>query len=372
MKSRGAILRDVPGKFEVVDLVVDEPRRNEIRVKMVAAGLCHSDVHMATGDTPVLTFPFCGGHEGGGVVESVGPDTEGFEPGEKVIFNFLPVCGRCQWCSTGHQNLCDLGAGAMIGARWEDPTSFRMALPDGTPVGQALGVSTFAEYTTVSTMSAVKVPDDTPLEKACLVGCAVGTGWGSAVNTGGVHPGDTVVIFGIGGIGSMAVQGAVHAGASRVIVVDPVELKRETALALGAAFAVATADEAIAIAKAGTNGQGADVAIVTVGFTEGEHVAQAVAAIRKRGTVVVTGMGAITDIGVPVSLFELTTMEKTIRGSLFGSSNPLADIPKLVELYRRGQLKLDELITAEYALDDIAQGFEDMLGGKNVRGVVRF
>ena len=174
MKTRGAIIRQTPGTYEVVDLVVDEPRRNEVRVRMVAAGLCHSDDHTATGDLPVV-YPVCGGHEGAGVIESVGPDTPGFEPGDKVIFSFVSVCGRCRWCSTGHQNLCDLGAGAAIGARWEDPESFRMAFDDGTPVAQFLGISTFAEYTTVSTNSIVKVPADTPLEKAFLLGCAAGT-----------------------------------------------------------------------------------------------------------------------------------------------------------------------------------------------------
>lgn len=370
--SRGAILAQAPGKFEIVDLLVDEPRQNEIRVKMVAAGLCHSDDHMATGDLPVAVYPVCGGHEGAGIVESVGPNTSGFEPGDKVIFSFLPACGKCRWCSTGHQNLCDLGATVLVGSRWEDPTSFRLQLPDGRPVAQALGISTFSEYTTVAVDSAVKVPADTPLEKACLLGCAAGTGWGSAVNTGGVEPGDTVVILGIGGIGANAVQGARHAGAARVIAVDPVAFKRETALSIGATHAVATAGEATELARSFTNGQGADVAIVTVGVISGADIAAAFGAIRKQGTVVVTALGKATEVGIPVPLLEFILYEKTIKGSLFGSSNPRADIPKLLDLYRAGLLKLDELITTEYALDDIARGYEDMHAGKNIRGIIRF
>ncbi|MFF0279419.1 NDMA-dependent alcohol dehydrogenase [Rhodococcus aetherivorans] len=372
MKSRGAVLRQAPGKFEIVDLVVDEPRQNEIRVRMVASGLCHSDDHMATGDLPVAVYPVCGGHEGAGIVESVGPNTSGFEPGDKVIFSFLPACGKCRWCSTGHQNLCDLGANVLVGSRWDDPTSFRLQLEDGTPVAQALGISTFSEYTTVAVDSAIKVPADTPLEKACLLGCAVGTGWGSAVNTGKVQPGDTVLILGVGGIGANAVQGAVHAGAARVIVVDPVAFKRDTALSLGATHAVATVEEAIEIAKSFTNGQGADVAIVTVGVITGDHIAQAFAGIRKQGTVVVTALGNAAAVGIPVPILELILYEKKIKGSLFGSSSPRADIPKLLDLYQAGYLKLDELITTEYPLDDINQGYDDMRAGTNIRGVIRF
>jgi S-(hydroxymethyl)glutathione dehydrogenase/alcohol dehydrogenase len=372
MKSRGAVLRQAPGKFEIVDLVVDEPRQNEIRVRMVASGLCHSDDHMATGDLPVAVYPVCGGHEGAGIVESVGPNTSGFEPGDKVIFSFLPACGKCRWCSTGHQNLCDLGANVLVGSRWDDPTSFRLQLEDGTPVAQALGISTFSEYTTVAVDSAIKVPADTPLEKACLLGCAVGTGWGSAVNTGKVQPGDTVLILGVGGIGANAVQGAVHAGAARVIVVDPVAFKRDTALSLGATHAVATVEEAIEIAKSFTNGQGADVAIVTVGVITGDHIAQAFAGIRKQGTVVVTALGNAAAVGIPVPILELILYEKKIKGSLFGSSSPRADIPKLLDLYQAGYLKLDELITTEYALDGINQGYDDMRAGTNIRGVIRF
>lgn len=372
MKTRGAVVRQAPGKYEVVDLEVDDPQQGELRVKMVASGLCHSDDHIATGDMPVGTYPFAGGHEGGGIVESVGPNTPGFEVGDKVIFSFLPACGKCRWCATGHQNLCDLGATLLMGSRWTDPTSFRLHLEDGTPVGQMCGISTFCEYTTVSVDSTVKVPEDTPLDKACLLGCSVGTGWGSAVNTGEVRPGDTVIIQGIGGIGANAVQGAAHAGASNVIAVDPLPFKRESAESLGATHTAPSMVEATELARSLTNGQGADVAIVTIGVTKGEHVGEAFGSIRKQGTVVVTGLGDLTEVGVPIPLSELTLFEKKLKGSLFGSSNPSADIPRLLDLYRTGHLKLDELVTTEYGLDDIARGYEDMHAGKNIRGVIRY
>ncbi|MBA2322776.1 MAG: NDMA-dependent alcohol dehydrogenase [Pseudonocardiales bacterium] len=371
-QSRGAVIRKAPGTYEVVNLQVDDPRQGELRVKMVASGLCHSDDHVATGDLPVGIYPFAGGHEGGGIVESVGPNTAGFEVGDKVIFSFLPSCGKCRWCATGHSNLCDLGALALFGSRWSDPTDFRLHLDDGSPVGQMCGLSTFSEYTCVAVDSVIKVPEDTPLERACLLGCCVGTGWGSAVNAGKVRPGDTVIVMGIGGIGINAVQGAVHAGASNVIAVDPVAFKRETAESLGATHSVDNMAEATAIAQSFTNGQGADVAIVTVGVTTGGHVAEAFGAVRKQGTVVVTGLGDLTEVGLPIPISQLTLFEKKLKGSLFGSSNPNADIPRLLDMYRAGHLKLDELVTTEYALDDIARGYEDMHAGKNIRGVIRF
>jgi S-(hydroxymethyl)glutathione dehydrogenase/alcohol dehydrogenase len=372
IQSRGAVVRKAPGKFEVVDLEVDDPRQGEIRVKMVASGLCHSDDHLATGDMPVGMYPFCGGHEGGGIVESVGENTGGFSVGDKVIFSFLPACGKCRWCATGHSNLCDLGALLLAGSRWSDPTDFRLHLDDGSPVGQMCGISTFSQYTTVSVDSAIKVAEDTPLERACLLGCSVGTGWGSAVNTGEVRPGDTVIVMGIGGIGINAVQGAAHAGASNIIAVDPVGFKRETAESLGATHSVDNMEAATEIAQSFTNGQGADVAIVTVGVTSGEHVAEAFNSIRKQGTVVVTGLGDLTEVGLPIPISQLTLFEKKLKGSLFGSSNPNADIPKMLDMYRAGHLKLDELVTTEYAIEDVARGYEDMHAGKNIRGVIRY
>jgi S-(hydroxymethyl)glutathione dehydrogenase/alcohol dehydrogenase len=218
--------------------------------------------------------------------------------------------------------------------------------------------------------SAVKIDDDLPLDKACLVGCGVGTGWGSAVNAAGVQPGHTVVVMGIGGIGINAVQGARHAGASNIIAVDPVAFKREKAQELGATHSCETMEEATELAKQFTNGQGADSAIVTVGVTTGEHVAQAFGSVRKAGTTVVTGLGDATEVGLPIAISELTLMQKRLQGALFGNSNPNWDIKRQLQLYREGVLKLDELITRTYTLDEVAQGYQDMHDGKNIRGVI--
>jgi NDMA-dependent alcohol dehydrogenase len=377
MKTRSAVIsqaptKESPGKYEVVEIDLEEPRQGEILVKMAASGLCHSDDHIATGDIPVATYPFIGGHEGSGVVEQVGPNTSGYEVGDHVIFSFLPGCGRCRWCAAGMQNLCDLGAGLLSGGRPEEPDSYRAHLADGTNVGQMCGIGTFSEYSTVSLNSAVKIDKDLPLDKVCLLGCGVGTGWGSAVNSAAVRPGDTVIIMGIGGIGINAVQGAAHAGASNVIAVDPVAFKREKAMELGATHAFADIAEADEFAKSVTNGQGADSAIVTIGVVHGEHVGQAFSAIRKAGTVVVTGLGDLTEVGIPVSIGELTLFQKRIQGSLFGQSSPSSDILRQAQMYRDGKIKHDELITRTYSLDEVAQGYEDMHAGKNIRGVIVF
>jgi S-(hydroxymethyl)glutathione dehydrogenase/alcohol dehydrogenase len=368
--TRGAIMRSAPGKFEVVDLVSDDPRPGEIQVKMAASGMCHSDDHLATGDIPVAHYPMTGGHEGAGVVMKVGDNTPGFEEGDHVVFSFLPACGKCRFCANGMSYLCDLGAGLLIGARFDDPESFRFTLADGTPVGQMCGLGTFAEVTTVSADSAVKIPKDIPLEVACLTGCGVGTGWGSAVTAAKVEPGDTVIVMGVGGIGINAVQGAAHAGASHVIAVDPVPFKLEKAREFGATDTFSDIAQADEFAKSVTNGQGADKAIITIGVTKGEHVAQAFQAIRKAGTVVVTGLGDITEVGIPVSIGELTLFAKEIKGALFGDSNPHTDILKMLRLYQQGRVKLDELITQRYTLDEVNQGYADMHAGKNIRGVI--
>jgi S-(hydroxymethyl)glutathione dehydrogenase/alcohol dehydrogenase len=243
----------------------------------------------------------------------------------------------------------------------------------GQPVGQMCGISTFVETTTVSEDSCVKVAEDIPLEVACLVGCGVGTGWGSAVNAGGVQPGNTTIVMGIGGIGINAVQGASHAGAANIIAVDPVAFKREKAQELGATHAVETMEEATEIAKQFTNGQGADQTIVTVGIVKPEYIGQAMASIRKAGTVVVTALGNIADTTpVPISLADVTLFQKRIQGAMFGMSNPNWDILRQLELYQHGLLKLDELVTKTYSLDQIQQGYQDMHDGKNIRGVIKY
>jgi S-(hydroxymethyl)glutathione dehydrogenase/alcohol dehydrogenase len=367
VKTKGAVIMESPGKWEVVELDLDGPRQGELLIRMVTSGLCHSDDHLATGDMQAHMYPMAGGHEGAGIVEEVGPDTGGWKVGDRIVTAFLPSCGRCRWCASGWQNLCDSGMHTLTGQRPDG--SWRLRL-DGKPIAQMSGISTFSQWSTISVLSAIPCPDDVPLEVACLCGCGVGTGWGSAVNSAGVRPGDVVIVMGIGGIGINAVQGAAHAGASVIVAVDPVELKRTTALSLGATHAVATMDEAQELVAPVTNGQGADSCIVCVGVTSGSHVAQGVDAIRKGGTCVVTGVGNMAEIGIPVSPTMLTLFQKRIQGALFGAMNPSRDISLLLELYRQGRLHLDELVTQTYKLEQVNEGYADMHAGRNMRGVL--
>jgi S-(hydroxymethyl)glutathione dehydrogenase/alcohol dehydrogenase len=231
-------------------------------------------------------------------------------------------------------------------------------------------LGTFAEYATISQHSLVKVDPSLPLETAVLVGCGVPTGWGTAVYAGDVRPGDTVVIYGIGGIGINAVQGAKHAGAKNVVVVDPLEFKRSAAMQFGATHAFADAAAAQAAVIDLTRGQMADEALITVGVVDEDVVSAAFDVIGKGGTVVVTGLANPAKLTVHVSGGVLTLFEKTIKGSLFGSGNPQRDILKMLDLYQAGTLKLDELVTSRYTLEEVNKGYDDLVAGKNIRGVI--
>jgi S-(hydroxymethyl)glutathione dehydrogenase/alcohol dehydrogenase len=369
MKTKAAVLFSQPGKWEVTEVDLDEPKAGEVLVKIVAAGLCHSDDHIVTGDLPVMKLPMCGGHEGAGVVEAVGSAVTNVSRGDHVVLQFIPGCGRCRWCAGGMQNLCDTGAMLLAGGQLDG--TFRMH-KDGADIGQMALISTFAQHTVVPAISCVKIPEGIPLTEACLVGCCVPTGWGSAVNGAGVSPGDVTIVMGVGGVGINSVQGASHAGASRIIAVDPTPFKRDTALQLGATDAVETIQQATQLAQELTNGQGADNAIVTVGVLKGEHIGQAFDAVRKGGTIAVVGLGPITDMNIPVSPFILTMFQKRIQGVLYGSLVPSKDILRLLAMYQAGQLKLKELITRTYTLDQINEGYGDMHAGRNIRGVITF
>ena len=371
MESTAAVLFSSPGEFQTARVTLDEPRHGEIMVRLVASGLCHSDDHYATGDLTPRILPFCGGHEGSGVVEKVGPNTPEFEVGDHVVMTFMPACGRCFWCSQGKQELCDNGALSESGGRPEDPSSFRLSI-DGQPCGQMTGLSTFSEYTVVNTRSAYKVPKDVPLKYLCLLGCGVGTGYGSAINAADVRPGHTVVVMGMGGIGAAAVQGAAHAGAANVIVVDPAEYKREVAAEFGATESFATIEEAADKARHYTNGQGADSTIITVGRMQPENLTAAMDSIRKGGTVALTAVGTFEPVMTELNLGMLAMMQKTIKGVVFGNWSPFVSVPRLLDLYVNGKLKLDEMVTREYSIDQVAQGYRDMHAGINVRGMINF
>jgi S-(hydroxymethyl)glutathione dehydrogenase/alcohol dehydrogenase len=379
VRAKAAVLWGTGEDWKVEEIRVDPPKAGEVTVEWKVAGLCHSDEHVVTGDMVPppealemmgLTnfFPIIGGHEGAGVIAEVGPGVTSVQPGDHVSASFIPSCGRCRYCSTGRQNLCDLGAGAFQRGMITDGTSRHWVGDQDLLLFAKLG--TFASHATVAEASVIKVDPDLPMEAVALVSCGVATGYGSAVERAGVKPGETVVVVGIGGIGTNAVQGAKLAGAKNVVAVDPIEFKREKAMEFGATHTAASMTDAIPMVTDLTFGQMADRVIMTPGVMHGDLMTEAMTMTGKGGTCVVTAVAPITEVGAAVSLFELAMYNKEIKGTIFGSLNPRRDIPNLLSMYREGQLKLDELVTQTYTLEQINDGYRDMRDGKNIRGVV--
>jgi NDMA-dependent alcohol dehydrogenase len=369
LKTKAALLWNQPDAWDVREVELDPPKGGEVLVKVRATGLCRSDDHFGLKELSIPHTPFCGGHEGSGTVEEVGTGVRSLSVGDHVVTSFIPSCGRCSFCASGQQNLCDVGAQAFTGRQLDG--TFRMHVDD-QDVAQEACISTFAEWSVMPEASCIKVDSTIPFEVACLVGCGVPTGWGSAVYAAQLRPGAVAIVMGIGGIGINAVQGAHYVGASRVIAVDPVELKLDLALKLGATDAVHTIEEAADLARSLTNGQGADAAIVTVGVLTSDNVAEAFSAIRRGGTVVVTAVADEMTMGIPVNLVELAMYQKRIQGVLYGTASPNYEVPNLLHLYQRGDLHLDELITKRYRLEQINEAYDDLRAGVNVRGVITF
>ncbi|MCI2415862.1 NDMA-dependent alcohol dehydrogenase [Saccharopolyspora sp. K220] len=368
MRTRAAIIRESGEPWELADLELDAPREGEVRIKFAASGMCHSDEHLRTGDSR-CRLPIVGGHEGAGVVEDVGPGVTRVERGDHVVCSFIPACGTCRYCSTGRQNLCDQGA-QMATGMLSDGT-FRFHDDAGEDLGGFCMLGTFSRHAVVSQASCVKIDADIPFEVAALVGCGVPTGWGSSVYAAGVRTGDTVVIFGAGGVGSNAVQGARYAGARYIVVVDPVSFKRQKALDFGATHVFDNAAEAQEAVVELTRGQLADHAICTVGVLTADVVSQATSIVGKGGQVTITSVGRSTDTQIQLAANGLLVgYQRRVQGHVFGMCNPLYDIPRLLDLYRIGRLKLDELITQRYGLDEINQGYQDLDDGKIIRGVI--
>ena len=368
MKTKGAILWGVGEEWSIEEIELGDPKEGEVQVQLAASGLCHSDEHLVTGGTPVAFYPVIGGHEGAGIVTKVGPGVTGLQEGDHVVTAFIPACGQCPPCSKGMQNLCDLGASLLAGTAISDGT-YRVQAKGKDVIPMCL-LGTFSPYMTVHQASVVKIEPDIPLEIAALVGCGVTTGWGSATKVANVRPGENVVVMGVGGVGMNAVQGAAAAGAKRVIAIDPVAQKREWAMEMGATHAFASIEEATEPINELTWGRMAEKVIITVGDIQGEDIAAALSVTGKGGRAVVTGMGNAANVDVKLSLFELTLLQKDLQGAIFGGLAPRAAIPELLSLYQEGQLKLDELVTTKYSLEDINQGYQDMRDGKNIRGMI--
>ena len=382
MKTRAAILYGVGEKWKVEEIDIDPPGPGEVLVKTAFAGLCHSDEHLVTGDMvppqellehlPGGTiFPIVGGHEGSGVVVDVGEGVTKVQPGDHVSCSFVPACGHCPPCAQGRQNLCDLGARTFGGGMITDGT-YRLHNSAGADLNTLAKLGTFAEHMVLADASVIKVEPDLPLDAVCLVSCGVATGYGSAVNRAEVRAGDTVVVVGCGGIGSNAVQGAAAAGAANVVAIDPVEFKQEKAMEFGATHTASSMADAKQLIDDLTWGRMANAVILTPGVLYGDFVQQAMDLTAKGGTVVATAVAPMNQQQVDLDLARMTLNQKQLRGTIFGSASPNSQIPELLMLYRQGRLKLDELITRRYSLDEINQGYQDMNDGKNIRGIIDF
>lgn len=367
MKTKAAVLYQPSTPLVVEELELDEPKAGEVLVKIAYTGLCHSDLHVIDNEMPA-GLPTVLGHEGAGVVEAVGPGVTRIKPGDHVVLTFIPSCGRCKWCVSGMAQLCDLGQYILQGPQIDG--TYRLHNADGQDIGQMLLVGTFSQYTVVNQDSVCIIDKSYPLDVACLVSCGVATGVGAVNNRAKVTPGSSVLVIGIGGVGINAVQGAKLASATTIIAVDTVQKKLDWAMEFGATHTIdASKDDVVMKVMEITNGVGVDFAFEVIGTPD--TIGQAFNATSKGGTTVVVGMTSFMENSIPVNPFILASYQKAILGTLYGSTNPQTEIPLLLNMHAHGQLKLDELITHVYTLDEINQGYDDLRAGKNLRGVVK-
>jgi NDMA-dependent alcohol dehydrogenase len=361
---KAAVCFDTKEPVRVEDVDLDRPREAEVRVRIVAAGVCHSDYSVATGVMPTK-LPCVLGHEGAGIVEEVGPGVDHVAPGDPVVLSWVAQCGECFYCRAGQPNLCALGSA--INMRFRMPDGSTRLHHQGRDLQSFSALGAMAERVVAPARSVVKLPADAPLEQAALIGCAVLTGIGAVANTARVTPGSSVAVFGVGGVGLNVLQGAALADAGSIIAVDLSPAKLDFARSFGATHVIdaSRVDPAKAIREL-TEGRGADFTFEAIGRKR--SIEQAYAATRKGGTCVVIGIGS-RDENVELNAYFLPVMEKRLVGCWYGGADVRKDLPRLLSLYRSGRLKLDELVTRTYRLDEINEAFTDMAGSLG-RGLV--
>ena len=366
MKMQAAILTEPNGRFQVDTVDLGPPRAGEVLVKIAASGVCRSDWRVAIGTAP-KPMPIITGHEGAGIVEAVGPGVSRVSPGDHVIFIWAPACGRCFYCQGGQPNLCDtftpllatgLQADGQSRIRWK-----------GQPLHILAGLGSFAEYAVVRQESCLPIRRDIPLELAAVAGCAVATGVGAAMFTAAVKPGQSVAIFGAGGVGLNVIQGARLCGADPIIAVDADAKKLAPAHDFGATHTLLYDDAIVRRVQALTGGRGADCVFEAAGIPALQEVA--FDALRPGGQLTLIGTTP-DDSRTNLPGAVITRTEKVIRGSFYGSCSPRRDIPKLLDLYAAEKLKLRELISKRYRLDQINQAYADLVAGELARGVIVF
>ncbi len=382
MQVKAAIVTELNGPWHTELIDIDEPRAHEVKVKMAFAGLCHSDEHTRVGDIAVppevlgylgvdSMFPFVGGHEGSGIVESVGENVDGLAQGDHVTVSFVPSCGKCEYCVSGRPFICDLGATTLAGPMISDGT-WRHHFGDQN-LNRFAQLGTFSEYIVVHEASLIKIDPWYDLRAAALISCGLATGFGSSASRGGVKPGDVVAVIGCGGVGSGAIQGAVHAGARAVIAIDTNQSKVDRAMKIGATHGASTSLEAaFSFLSELTSGKNCDVVVLTPGRLTGELIEEARSITAKGGVIVATAIAPFAQAQVDLNLAMFTLYNQELRGTIFGSVAPRVQIPRLLKLHHEGKFFVDELVSREYTIDEVNQGYLDLESGKNIRGVVRF
>lgn len=364
VNTTAAILWEQGQPLSVEPAELDAPGPGEALIEVKAAGVCHSDFHPARGDWPMKT-PVVLGHEGAGIVREVGAGVTSLEVGDHVVLCWAPACGQCACCREGHQALCD---------RLEK-TTYRNKLPSGASRlrarGQAvapfLSTACFADYTVVAAEGAVRVPRDVPFDALATLGCAVVTGVGAVTNAARVQPGARIAVIGAGGVGLNIVQAAVLAGAARIIAIDVHASPLAIARRFGATDAIESAADLPAAVRDLTDGRGADAMFDTVGLPS--TIGDAVNATRKGGTVVLTGLARV-DGRATIATFPFVMQEKRLIGSVYGSGNPARDIARLVTWYQDGRLKLRELVSRTYRLEQINDALSALGQSDGARGIV--
>lgn len=357
---RAAVLREVGDPLEVRDDVeLSDPGPDDVRVRIAASGVCHTDLSVQDG-TMMVPLPCVPGHEGAGEVVAVGDGVDELAVGDHVVLSWVPPCGRCRYCLGGAANLC-----TKLALRSMQPNRLSVG---GEAIFTGMGTATFAEETVIPAVAAIRIPRDVPLDIAALLGCGVMTGVGAAINTARVQPGSAVAVIGCGGVGVNVIQGARIAGAATVAAIDPVDQKLEWAKSFGATH-TAHPDELSSLSAELTNSHGFDYVFEVVGRSA--TIRQAWDATRRGGTTVVVGAGRADDM-VSFSALELFALSKSLIGCFYGSADVRTDFTRLLDLWRGGQLELDSLITRRIDLGEVNDAFAAMQAGEVIRTLIEF
>lgn len=365
--TKAAIATAVGSPLEIADIDVAPPQAGEIRIQMGASGVCHSDLSVTKGVLPIA-LPAVLGHEGAGTILELGDGVDHLSVGDHVVVSWVPQCGACYFCEHDQGELCEVGSLASMSGGLLDMTS--RVSRDGIPVSVMAASGTFAEEAVIPAIGAVKIDPEIPLTAGALIGCGVLTGFGAATNTASIRKGDTVAVIGCGGVGLNVIQGAKHAGAERIIAVDMVDGKLQTAQKFGATDIVNPSTDGDAVAKVMelSGGRGADVAFEVIGL--GATIEQALQMTRRGGQAVIVGVPSFDTMLTVNPAMDLLVNEKQIRGCWYGSSNVHRDVPKLAGLYQGGSLMLDELMSAQISLAQVNEALENMGSGEIARSVI--